>query len=79
MGPWRLNALALTYQKECRGVPVMVRNVMVSLLIREHPHAYCHNCRKKVSEEPEENVWAVWHDTMMYCPACTREEGIVRD
>ena len=56
---------------------MIVRNVMVSLLIREHPEAYCNDCQKKVSEEPEER-YTVWHDTMMYYPTCTREEGIDR-
>ncbi len=57
---------------------MIVRNVMVSLLIREHPEAYCNDCQKKESQEPEEKVWTVWNETMMYCPTCTREEGIDR-
>lgn len=45
-------------------------------LFQKKPNASCCDCKKEAAEAPEQQVWTIWNNKLIYCPDCAKKEGI---
>jgi hypothetical protein len=48
-------------------------------LVKHNRNAECCDCGQEAAEAAENNdeqIWTIWHNIHIYCPACAANEGI---
>jgi hypothetical protein len=54
----------------------MYYKITVANLLKIFPQAECCDCSKNPEDCPEEQLWIVYHDNIIYCPQCAKNENI---
>ena len=52
------------------------KHITASKLLQIKAYAECCDCSKGVDDAPEEQVWTIWNQGILYCPKCATYEGI---
>jgi hypothetical protein len=47
-------------------------------LFRIHSSAGCCDCTAEAADAPDDEVWTIWNETMIYCPKCAESKNIGR-
>lgn len=50
--------------------------ITASKLVKLKPSAECCDCSKEADDSPEDEVWTIWNNKLIYCPKCASHEGI---
>lgn len=57
----------------------VVQHVPAGKLVRIKPGAERCDCAEQAEFAPEEQLWTVFRERMIYCPPCATKEGIGPD
>lgn len=54
----------------------MFTEITIQNLLKIFPQAECCDCSKSPEDYPEDQVWTIYKDSIIYCPECAKKEGL---